>query len=129
MLSLLLAASAAVQPAPVTAPTPAPMMIFFDSGGKEIRKEWEPVLDEAAKAAAAGSRLRIVGHSDRSGSASGNRRTSLERARVVADALVARGVAVATLTVEGQGEDNPFLPTADGVREIQNRRVDISPDR
>lgn len=124
MLSLLFAASTVLQaPAP-----PAPMMIFFDSGGKEIRKEWEPVLDQAAKAATAGARLRVTGHSDRSGSAAGNRRTSLDRARAVADALVARGAARAALVVEGMGEDNPFLPTADGVREIQNRRVDISPE-
>lgn len=124
MLTLFLAATAAVQPV-----APAPMMIFFDSGGKEIRREWEPVLDGAVKAAAGGTRLRIVGHSDRTGSAAVNRRTSLERARIVADALIARGVASASLLVSGEGEDRPFIPTADGVREIQNRRVDISPDR
>ena len=125
MLTLFLAAGALAQ-APAA---PAPMMIFFDSGGHEIRREWEPVLDEAAKAAAAGARLRVTGHSDRSGSAAGNRYTSLQRAQTVADALVARGVARAALSVSGEGEDRPFIPTADGVREIQNRRVDISPDR
>ena len=49
------------------------MMIFFDSGGTEIRREWEPVLDEAAKAAAAGTRLRVTGHTDRPGSDAVNR--------------------------------------------------------
>jgi outer membrane protein OmpA-like peptidoglycan-associated protein len=101
------------------------MMIFFDSGGTEIRREWEPVLDAAAKAAAGGVRLRVTGHSDRPGSPSVNRRTALERARIVADALVARGVSRAALTIAGKGEDSPFVPTADGVREVQNRRVDI----
>jgi outer membrane protein OmpA-like peptidoglycan-associated protein len=104
---------------------PAPMMIFFDSGGTEIRRDWEPVLDAAAKAAAGGVRLRVTGHSDRPGSPSVNRRTALERARIVADALVARGVSRAALTIAGKGEDSPFVPTADGVREVQNRRVDI----
>ncbi|WP_426267714.1 OmpA family protein [Sphingomonas sp. LHG3443-2] len=107
---------------------PAPMMIFFDSGGREIRHEWEPVLDEAAKAAAGGTRLRVTGHSDRPGSAAVNRRFALGRAQVVADALVARGVPRSSLTVDSEGEDNPFVPTADGVREIQNRRVDIRPE-
>jgi outer membrane protein OmpA-like peptidoglycan-associated protein len=125
MLTLFLAAAASMQ-APAA---PAPMMIFFDSGGYEIRREWEPVLDEAVKAAANGTRLRVIGHSDRPGSAAVNRRTSLQRARTVADALVARGVARAALIVTGEGEDEPFIPTAEGVREIQNRRVDISPDR
>jgi outer membrane protein OmpA-like peptidoglycan-associated protein len=32
------------------------------------------------------------------------------------------------LTVDSEGEDNPFVPTADAVREIQNRRVDIRPE-
>lgn len=124
MLTLLFAASALAQ-----APTaPAPMMIFFDSGGTEIRREWEPVLDEAAKAAAAGTRLRLTGHTDRPGSDAVNRRMSLKRAQIVADALVARGVSRAALTVEGDGEAAPFIATADGVREIQNRRVDIRPE-
>lgn len=108
--------------------SPAPMMIFFDSGGQEIRREWEPVLDEATKAAAGGTRLRVTGHSDRPGSAAVNRRFALGRAQVVADALVARGVPRSSLTVDSEGEDNPFVSTADGVREIQNRRVDIRPE-
>lgn len=121
MLTLFTAILAAAQ---ATA-TPAPMMIFFDSGGYEIRRDWEPVLDQATKLAASGSRLRLTGHSDRTGSDAVNRAASLKRAQVVADALVARGVPRQALSVEGQGEENPFIPTADGVREIQNRRVDI----
>jgi outer membrane protein OmpA-like peptidoglycan-associated protein len=124
MLTSFLALLASAQ----AAAPPAPMMIFFDSGGREIRREWEPVLDQAAKAAAGGTRLRITGHSDRPGSAAVNRRFALLRAQVVADALVARGVPRAALTVVSEGEDNPFVPTADGVREIQNRRVDIRPE-
>lgn len=124
MLTLLLAASALAQ----AQTAPAPMMIFFDSGGTEIRRDWEPVLEEAAKAAAAGTRLRLTGHTDRPGSDAVNRRMSLKRAQIVADALVARGVSRAALTIEGDGEATPFIATADGVREIQNRRVDIRPE-
>jgi outer membrane protein OmpA-like peptidoglycan-associated protein len=105
------------------------MMIFFDSGASEIRREWEPVLEEAAKAAAAGTRLQVTGHSDRPGSPAVNRRTALRRAQVVADALVARGAPRTALDVTTEGEDTPFVPTADGVREIQNRRVEIIPVR
>ncbi len=124
MLTSLLAVFASTQ----AAATPAPMMIFFDSGGTEIRREWEPVLNEAVKASAGGTRLRVTGHSDRPGSPAVNRRFALGRAQVVAEALVARGVPRASLTIESEGEDNPFVPTADGVREIQNRRVDIRPE-
>jgi outer membrane protein OmpA-like peptidoglycan-associated protein len=125
MLTLLLAAAATAQVPAV----PSPMMIFFDSGKREIRREWEPVIEEAAKQALAGTRLQVTGHSDRSGSAGANRRSALERAHVVADALVARGVPRSALLVAGAGEDAPFVPTEDGVREIQNRRVDITPVR
>lgn len=126
MLTLLFAAAAASAQAQSPAP-PAPMMIFFDSGGTEIRREWEPVIEEAAKIAAGGGRLQVTGHSDRPGNEAVNRRMSLARARIVADALVARGVPRAALIVSGAGEADPFIPTADGVREIQNRRVDIIP--
>jgi outer membrane protein OmpA-like peptidoglycan-associated protein len=124
MLTLFSAAAASLQ----AAAAPAPMMIFFDSGRQEIRREWDSVLDQAAKAAAGGTRLRITGHSDRPGSAAVNRRFALARAQVVADALIARGVQRSALTIESNGEDAPFIPTADGVREIQNRRVDIRPE-
>lgn len=125
MLTFFLAAAAITQ-APAA---PAPMMIFFDSGKREIRREWEPVIEEAAKQALAGTRLQVTGHSDRSGSAGVNRRGALERAQVVADALVARGVPRSALSVASEGEESPFVPTEDGVREIQNRRVDITPLR
>lgn len=126
MLTELFTAAVIAAQAPAVAP--APMMIFFDSGGREIRREWEPVLDEAVKAAAGGARLRITGHSDRSGSEAVNRRSAQQRAETVAEALVARGVARTALSVGSEGEANPFIPTADGVREIQNRRVDIRPE-
>jgi outer membrane protein OmpA-like peptidoglycan-associated protein len=125
MLSLILTFAAMTQ----VPPAPSPMMIFFDSGGNEIRREWEPVLDAAAKMAAGGTRLRVTGHSDRPGSPAVNRRTALRRAQVVADALVARGVARTGLAIDSAGEDDPVVPTADGVREIQNRRVEIDPIR
>jgi outer membrane protein OmpA-like peptidoglycan-associated protein len=119
--TLFLAAIASVQ----SPAAPPALMIFFDSGKHEIRSEWEPVLDDAAKAAMTGARLRVIGHSDRPGSEAVNRRTALERARIVAEALRARGVSPAALLIETEGEANPLVPTADGVREIQNRRVDI----
>lgn len=115
-------AAAALQAA---APPTAPLMIFFDSGKSEIRRDWEPVLDQAAAAAKAGATLRLTGHTDREGASAANRRVSLERARIVAAALVARGAPAGAITTLGAGEEAPLIPTADGVREIQNRRVDI----
>lgn len=103
-----------------------PRLIFFDSGKAEIRREWEPVLDEAASVAKSGARLLITGNSDKEGGAGGNRRMGERRAAAVAAALAARGVDAGQMTIGSQGEDDPLIQTADGVREIQNRRVSIT---
>ena len=118
LLSALLAA--------VQAPSPAPLMIFFDSGEAEIRREWEPVVRQAAALASGGQRLLIVGHSDTPGSAAVNRRVGLERARAVAAALTAQGVPASSLDLRSAGEEQLLVPTAEGVREIQNRRVALT---
>jgi outer membrane protein OmpA-like peptidoglycan-associated protein len=50
---------------------------------------------------------------------------SLRRANAVKDSLVREGVPASAITVIGRGESNPLVPTGDGVREPQNRRVEI----
>ncbi|MGH6916532.1 MAG: OmpA family protein, partial [Geminicoccaceae bacterium] len=54
-----------------------------------------------------------------------NQALSERRARNVAQALTQRGIPTTTMQVEGHGETQPRVPTADGVREPQNRRVEI----
>lgn len=111
----------------VAASEPCPLMLFFDSGQTEIRREWNMVLDSAAALGRSGRRLAITGHSDTPGSAAVNRRMALARAREVAAALTQRGVSAAALSISAAGEDQLLVPTAEGVREIQNRRVVITP--
>jgi outer membrane protein OmpA-like peptidoglycan-associated protein len=50
---------------------------------------------------------------------------SLRRANAVKDALVRNGVPATAIAVVGRGEQGLLVPTADGVREPQNRRVEI----
>jgi outer membrane protein OmpA-like peptidoglycan-associated protein len=50
---------------------------------------------------------------------------SLRRANAVKNALVRAGVRESDISVVGLGESQPLVPTADGVREAQNRRVEI----
>jgi outer membrane protein OmpA-like peptidoglycan-associated protein len=50
---------------------------------------------------------------------------SLRRANAVKDALVREGVPAQAIAVIGRGEAGLLVKTADGVREPQNRRVEI----
>ncbi|MCW3796780.1 OmpA family protein [Sphingomonas sp. BN140010] len=124
MLLLLLAALTASP----SAPEPAPQSIYFDSGkGSEIRPEWTEVLDAvAASLRQRGGRVRLDGFSDRSGPEGANRRVSAERGQAVRAALIERGVPSGSIAAVVHGEDDSLVPTADGVREPQNRRVDLT---
>jgi outer membrane protein OmpA-like peptidoglycan-associated protein len=99
--------------------------VFFDSGETEIRREWQPVLDAAAAEVRSGGRLVVTGHSDTPGSVAVNRRLAKARAEAVAAALVARGIPRLAIETRSAGETQPLVPTAEGVREIHNRRVSI----
>jgi len=68
----------------------------------------------------------LAGHADRSGSTSYNVGLSQRRADAVRSYLSARGVPDTRISSEAFGESQPRVPTADGVRELQNRRVEIS---
>ena len=50
---------------------------------------------------------------------------SLRRAEAARDVLVAKGVEASKISVAARGESEPAVPTADGVREQANRRVEI----
>ena len=68
----------------------------------------------------------IAGHADRSGPEAYNQALSERRADNVAQALGQRGIPdQQRCAVEAYGESQPRVPTADGVREPQNRRVEI----
>jgi outer membrane protein OmpA-like peptidoglycan-associated protein len=70
-------------------------------------------------------RIGVTGHADKSGPDAYNMALSLRRANNVKDELVRDGVPAASIVVVGRGESQPLVPTADGVREPQNRRVEI----
>jgi outer membrane protein OmpA-like peptidoglycan-associated protein len=71
------------------------------------------------------TRIEVNGYTDLSGTAQYNQGLSLRRARAVAAELVRDGVPQAAIDIHGFGETHPLVPTAQGVRESQNRRVEI----
>lgn len=121
-LGLISAAAAAQGPPGVT-------YLFFDWGKSELSGDSRQALDMVAAAYAEAPRpLLIDGHSDRSGPAPANLSGSRRRAEIVRDYLAAKGVPPGALRVRAFGESRSIVPTEDGVREAQNRRVEIRDD-
>jgi len=71
------------------------------------------------------ARITVTGYTDTSGSPTYNLGLSQRRAEVVADELERNGVPATNIVTIGRGEENLLVPTADGVREPRNRRVEI----
>ena len=101
--------------------------MFFAWDSTELTPVTLQVIEQVAANYKAGrvARVLVAGHADRSGSEAYNMGLSERRARVAAAELVAGGVPEETITVEWFGETRPRVPTADGVREAQNRRVEV----
>ncbi|TCZ59912.1 OmpA family protein [Roseicella aquatilis] len=120
-------------PPPVAAPVaaaPAPArtyLVFFDWDRADLTARAREIIAEAASNAGRvqSTRIEVAGHADRSGSPQYNQRLSQRRADAVAAELVARGIQRSEISVTAYGESRPLVPTADGVREPQNRRVEI----
>jgi OOP family OmpA-OmpF porin len=118
---------------PVVAPAPAPTpitrsyMVFFDFDKSDITQQSLATIRLAATNAKQGGvqRLNVTGHADRAGTEQYNLALSLRRANAVKQVLIAEGIAADSIVVIGRGEKEPLVPTADGVPEAQNRRVEI----
>jgi outer membrane protein OmpA-like peptidoglycan-associated protein len=67
----------------------------------------------------------VIGHTDKVGNDAVNDVLSRQRAEVVRKALIARGIAPDNVVAIGRGKREPVVPTADGVAEARNRRVEI----
>jgi outer membrane protein OmpA-like peptidoglycan-associated protein len=133
-LTWLFAAAPPPPPPPLPPPPPPPpparqvFLVFFDWDRDTITPEGRTIIQQAAHAFQAGGmvQIQVTGYADRSGSPGYNQRLSERRANNVAGALAGMGVPRGQMTVSGRGENDNRVPTADGVREPQNRRVEIT---
>jgi hypothetical protein len=123
-------ASEAPPPAPTAAAPPPPQtfMVFFDLDSANLNATSQNVVKQTAAAfkSTGGNSISASGHTDRSGTPEYNQILSVRRANAVKAALVREGVPDSAVSTSGLGETRPLVPTADGVREPQNRRVEIA---
>ena len=130
--AFLLGACDAPKPAasPPHPPPPAPQafMVFFDWDSTKLSDASMNVISQAADSykTKGNARITATGHTDTSGTEAYNMALSLRRANAVKDALVKLGVPAAAITTVGRGEAGLLVQTGDGVREPQNRRVEIT---
>jgi outer membrane protein OmpA-like peptidoglycan-associated protein len=118
-------------PAPASPPPPPPptrtYLVFFDWDRADLTTRARQIVAEAASASThvPTTLINVNGYTDLSGTAAYNQRLSVRRAESVEAELIRDGVPKGEISIHGYGESNPLVPTAKGVREPQNRRVEI----
>jgi OmpA-OmpF porin, OOP family len=107
--------------------SPADYTVYFDWDKSVINPAGQAVINDVLADAAkhSPSSISATGYTDRSGPEDYNMALSLRRADAVRSALIAGGIPADKITVAGRGESDPAVPTADGVREAKNRRVEL----
>ncbi len=112
----------------MTVPEPQrSFQVFFDFDKSTITDAAANVIQAVADAVKAGNvvHLTVTGHTDTVGSAKYNQGLSERRADAVKGRLVTDGVAAGEIATLGVGKTGLLVPTADGVRDPQNRRAVI----
>jgi OmpA-OmpF porin, OOP family len=115
-------------PAPVPAQAPArSYLVFFDWDKATLTDRARQIIKEAAdnSTRVQYTRIEVNGYTDTSGTPKYNQGLSVRRAQAVAAELVKNGVPRNVITIQGFGETHLLVPTGPGVREPQNRRVEI----
>ena len=111
-----------------TAPKPPrKFTLYFEPGSTTVTNASKKLFPEIEKAIQERSPcdINIIGHADRTGSKEYNIKLSLQRAREVRSWLQQLNVDLNNVSVESYGEEDPLFPTADGVAEPRNRRVEM----
>jgi len=107
---------------------PATFLLYFVTGTDELTEESKGelrrMLEELRRRPSPD--ILVIGHTDRVGADEQNDRLSLQRAERVRADLASQGIPADRIRAAGRGEREPVVPTADGVDEPRNRRVEIN---
>ncbi len=102
-------------------------LVTFGLGQATLTEQDRKVVAQAAENYRQGGmpKVSVTGHTDTSGTAADNLKLSQARADAVTAELVRDGVPAGDIVTVGRGESDLLVPTAQGVREPRNRRVEI----
>jgi OOP family OmpA-OmpF porin len=113
-------------PAAAAAAAPGTYTVYFEFNKSTITREGAQTIRDIVAAAGANGRIDLAGHTDLVGTNKYNEALSLRRVNAVRDALVHAGVAPTRISTSHWGETRPRVPTAQGVKEPTNRRVEVT---
>lgn len=128
----------ALAPAPVAAapapeepalpPLPDPIEVLFDHDSASITAQGARRIAQAVTnyTISRSTGVRVVGHTDTSGSDAYNEALAMQRAEAVARSLRSRGLSVSAISTASVGEEDLAVETGDNVKEEANRRVVIT---
>lgn len=104
-----------------------PSDISFDTNRYDIKPNLRPILDRFAGTLNQNpvTTVKIIGHTDSTGSDAINGPLSVNRAIATRDYLVARGVATHRISVDGRGSREPIADNNTVTGRSINRRVEI----
>lgn len=104
-----------------------PSDISFDTGRANIKPKLQPILNQFAQGLGSqpNTEIRIVGHTDSTGSDAINNPLSIDRANSARDYLVARGVDARRIVTEGRGSREPIADNGTEAGRARNRRIEI----
>jgi len=105
----------------------ATFVLYFVEGKDDFTDESKRLLEQmlAEVARRPVPDVLVVGHTDAVGNDQVNDALGQRRAETVRTALIGRGIAPADVRAISRGKRAPAVPTADGVAEPRNRRVEI----
>ena len=102
--------------------------MFFEWDSAVVTPDAAAILDNAVSAYAncGSASVMVAGYTDTSGKPSYNLGLSDRRAAGVKAYLGSKGISDGSIVTKGFGETNLRVETADNVRELQNRRVEVT---
>jgi outer membrane protein OmpA-like peptidoglycan-associated protein len=104
-----------------------PSDISFDINSAVIKPNLRPILDQFAQGLAnqPNTEIRIVGHTDSTGSDAINNPLSVNRAASARNYLISRGVSGQRIQIDGRGSYEPIADNYTEAGRAKNRRIEM----